>query len=228
MYICKYCERKFKNKGGYTTHHPYCKENPNRVQREKSPNAHRRKGSTPWNKGKTLDELVTEGKLKEESKNSMISGSIKGGSISSGKCLNEELELERRKKISEAMKNNPNCGGYRKGSGIGKSGWYKGFYCDSSWELAFVIYNLDHNIPFKRNKEKFEYIFEGKKRNFIPDFIMGNGEFLEIKGYKTEQWEAKLKQFNKPLIILYEKEIKKYLDYVYKKYGKNFIEVYEK
>lgn len=25
-----------------------------------------------------------------------------------------------------------------------KHGWYKGFWCDSSWELAFVMYNIDH------------------------------------------------------------------------------------
>lgn len=43
-------------------------------------------------------------------------------------------------------------GGYRKGSGVGKSGWYNGIYCDSSWELAYVIYHIDNNLPIIRNK----------------------------------------------------------------------------
>ena len=28
--------------------------------------------------------------------------------------------------------------------GYGKHGWYKEYWCDSSWELAYVIYNLDY------------------------------------------------------------------------------------
>ena len=47
---------------------------------------------------------------------------------------------------------------------MGIKGWYKGFWCDSSWELAYVIYNLDHGIEFRRNTEKFEYEYCGKIR----------------------------------------------------------------
>ena len=39
-------------------------------------------------------------------------------------------------------------GGKRHGSGRGKKGWYKGYYCDSTWELAWVIYQLDHGVKF--------------------------------------------------------------------------------
>ena len=42
-------------------------------------------------------------------------------------------------------------GGMRIGAGRAKSGWYKGIFCNSSYELAWVIYSLDNNVKFKRN-----------------------------------------------------------------------------
>ena len=104
----------------------------------------------------------------------------------------------------------------------------KGYYCDSSWELAFVIYNLEHNIKFERNKKRFAYIFENETHNYIPDWIV-NGEYVEIKGYWSERWQAKLDQFPKEekLTVLTKKEIKPYLDYVIESYGKDFIKLYE-
>lgn len=135
---------------------------------------------------------------------------------------------ESRSKISNTAKTNKKSGGYRLGSGRGKKGWYKGYFCDSSWELAFVIYNLEHDIHFSRNKEKFNYLYEGNIHYYLPDWIIEN-TYYEIKGYWSEQWEAKLNQFpkDKNLIVISEKEIQPYLKYVIDKYGKNFISLYE-
>lgn len=58
-------------------------------------------------------------------------------------------------------------GGYVEGSGRGKKGRYKGFYCDSSWELAYVMYCLDHNICIERNTAKFEYVFEEQTKKLL-------------------------------------------------------------
>lgn len=118
------------------------------------------------------------------------------------------------------------CGGYRKGSGDCKKGWYKGIHCDSSWELAYVIYNLDHNIPFKRNKESFEYEFNGAIHKYYPDFIEGD-TFIEIKGRQYDSWKAKQDAFPGKLKTLYSKEMKVYLDYVKSVYGKDFTSLYE-
>lgn len=119
-------------------------------------------------------------------------------------------------------------GGLRKGSGRGKSGWYKGIWCDSSWELAWVIYNLEHNIPFERNWEKFEYEFEGKTHYYLPDFKMEDGLFIEVKGYMDKKNKAKITNFEKPLkVILGKKENKIYIDYAKEKYGNDFIKLYE-
>lgn len=119
----------------------------------------------------------------------------------------------------------PKIGGYRKGSGRGKSGWYKGIYCDSSWELAFVIYHMDHNLHIERCKEKRQYIFDEKTHIYYPDFITDNG-IVEIKGYSTEQWKAKIAQ-NPDITVLYKKEMQPYIDYVVHKYGKDYISLYD-
>jgi len=112
------------------------------------------------------------------------------------------------------------------GAGRGKSGTYKGYYCDSTWELAFTVYNIEHNIKFLRNNKGFDYIFENKKHKYYPDYII-NGEFVEIKGVDNDLWQAKLKHFPYKIKVLYKKEMKKYFDYIIGKYGNNYIYLYD-
>lgn len=130
------------------------------------------------------------------------------------------------KKCSDIGSDKTKMGGIRTGSGRGKRGWYKGHYCSSSWELAWVIYNLDHDVKFTRNTMGFDYIFEDKNRKYFPDYIMEDGSFLEIKGYKSPQWEAKVKYFPYKIKTLYEEDIKCILEYVIQKYGHNFTNLY--
>lgn len=116
-------------------------------------------------------------------------------------------------------------GGYRIGSGHSKSGWYKGIRCDSTWELAFLIYHLDNNLYIERCNEKRTYIWNGKKHIYYPDFITDKG-IIEIKGYKTNQSEEKRKQ-NPDIINIFKDDIKFYLDYVKEKYDKTLVELYD-
>lgn len=116
-------------------------------------------------------------------------------------------------------------GGYRKGSGRGKNGWYKGIYCDSTWELAFVIYHLDHNLHIERCNTPREYEFNGEKHLYYPDFVTDEGIF-EIKGYITEQWKAKQEQ-NPDIKVLYKKDIQQYIDYVKNTYTNDIQSLYE-
>lgn len=131
-------------------------------------------------------------------------------------------------KISSTAKANKLSGGYRKGSGRGNKGIYKGYYCDSSWELAFVIYNIDHNIEFERNLKRFQYSFNGEVHEYIPDWIIDD-YYVEIKGYWTEQWQAKLDQFpkNEKLRVIDKNGILPYIEYVEYVYGKDFTRLYE-
>lgn len=113
--------------------------------------------------------------------------------------------------------------------GKGIRGYYKGYYCQSSWELAYVIYNIDHGINFIRNKEGFKYILNNIERTYFPDFyLLDTKEYVEIKGYYDSKTKEKEKQFpkNKKLKILCLKEMKPILNYVKEKYGKDFSKLY--
>ncbi len=116
-------------------------------------------------------------------------------------------------------------GGYREGSGRGKQGWYKGIHCDSSWELAFLVYYKDHNLNIERCKEKRSYIWNNEVHSYYPDFITDGG-IIEIKGYSTDQWKLKENQ-NPDVKVLYKDDIKPYLDYVINTYGTDFIKLYD-
>lgn len=116
-------------------------------------------------------------------------------------------------------------GGYRKGSGRGEHGWYKGIHCDSSWELAFLIYHLEHGNKIDRCHDFVMYEYQGEMHKYFPDFIL-NGTIYEIKGYKSKQWEAKEKAIPN-LIVLYKDDMKEYIDYVIKKYGTDFVRLYD-
>ena len=212
--FCKFCGKTYKNKNSCKNHERYCKENPNKIE---SPfvKYNKDKGCA-WNKGltKETDERVAKGA--NTYKERFANGEIISHWV--GKKHTEETKRKIAKKS-----------GYRKGSGYGKHGSYKGYYCDSSWELAYVIYNIEHNVKFERNLKKFPYIYNGVEKTYMPDFIV-DGYYVEIKGYWTQQWESKLTQFpeKEKLIVLTEDDMKPYFDYVIEKYGVDFINLYEK
>lgn len=209
LFTCRHCSRGLSNVGALGKHEKHCKSNPNYVKAFRSPRAGAQKGSIPWNKG-------------QKSKIPAWNKGLKG--TNAGVSRTVEKETERRLKISEKAK--LNNGGYRKGSGRGKKGYYKGIWCDSSWELAFVIYNLDHGINFTRNTLGFTYTFKDSIHRYYPDFKVGD-TYFEIKGYLTEQYTEKLRQFSEKLKVIDKHEIKPYLEYVTSRYGKNFIRLYE-
>ena len=119
-------------------------------------------------------------------------------------CYNKDITLEFRKKP---------LGGYRKGAGNGKSGYYKNIWCDSTYELVYLIWNIDHNIPIQRYSGYFEYN-NGKK--YYPDFLV-NGNIVEVKGYFTELVEEKAKDLD--IKILYKEDLWECFEYVKKTYN---------
>lgn len=209
---CEFCNREI-SKLGYFNHRRFCKSNPNRLLHG-TPRPTLR-GRTSWNRGLPMTDDVRK----------KISDALTGKSL--GICLTPEAELLRKKKISETMKANGKSGGLRKGSGRGKQGYYKGYWCDSSWELAWVIFNLDNGINFERCTEYFNYTFNGKIRKYYPDFKIGN-TYIEIKGYLTDQFLEKKKSFPNSLEIIDELKMLPILKYVKSKYGNDFYTLYEK
>lgn len=133
----------------------------------------------------------------------------------------------RREFFRSKWKNAKNMGGIRKGSGRGKKGWCRGYWCDSTWELAWVLYNTDHKITFTRNTEGFSYAFEGETLKFYPDFKLENGGFTEIKGWLDAKNKAKIAQFPHKLTVLGKSEIQPVLRYVREIYGEDFVKMYD-
>jgi hypothetical protein len=172
-------------------------------------------GKVPHNKGKSYEEIYGERASDIKSK---ISEKSKGRN--SWLYRNEE---QRKKQIESFKKNR--MSGYIKGSGRGKKGWYQNIWCDSSWELAFVLYHLDNKIPIERNTKRYPYVYNSKTYNFLPDFIVNN-EVIEIKGRWTDKEEEKIKQCPIKITIIDKQSIKKYLDYAIQKYGKKYIDLY--
>lgn len=120
-------------------------------------------------------------------------------------------------------------GGYRIGAGRGKSGWYKGIFCNSSYELAWVLFNLEHGIRFVRNTNWFEYVNSiGNRSKYYPDYkLLDSNEYVEIKGYKEKEFLNKTENFPEKLVILDKEKMKPILNFVKEKYGKSFISLYE-
>ena len=156
------------------------------------------------------------------------------GRVAWNKGLTKEID-ERVARNGRSVHNfyvkNPdkNPGGYKKGSARSyKYGTYRSFYCDSSWELAFIIYCLDNNIEVVRNEIGFQYInSDGQQKEFYPDFIV-NGTYYEIKGGYDTQTEYKITQFPYNLVLLNYESIHPYLQYAKNTNGKDFIRLYDR
>jgi hypothetical protein len=79
---------------------------------------------------------------------------------------------------------NGTLGGAREKSGRAKSGYYKGIYCGSTYELCWVIYSLDHNVKF----ERFPGYLKSGSLKYYPDFLLDDKKtIVEIKGYENEK-----------------------------------------
>lgn len=235
---CKFCNKECKSLNSLKQHEIRCKKNPNRIRcgfdknsvSEEERKLWRKKIGSPT-KNKVCINFFQKNKFvnKNEVQFYLDRGWKLGRFLSEaeifklvsrkGKASTEEKEKIRREKISATMKEK-HCGGKRKNSGIGKKSFYKGIYCDSSWELAYVIWMTDHNKFIQRCEERRRYTYNGEKHFYYPDFVTDEG-IIEIKGYNSEIWQAKLKE-NSDIKVLYESEMIPYLEYAKQKYGKDF------
>ena len=69
---------------------------------------------------------------------------------------------------------------------------YKELNFDSSWELAYFIYNEDHNTPIIRLPQRIEYFLEEESHHYYPDFLV-EGQLIEIKSSATLNNDFSLK-----------------------------------
>ncbi len=179
-------------------------------------------GKVPWNRGLKWEEMYDAEVLQRQ----QASRPLRIQSAQRALAESQELEQRRREKLSRVARER-GLGGYERGSGRGRKGWYHGYWCDSTYELAFVVWALDHQIPFERNLEFFAYEYQGKVMRWMPDFVLADGTFIEIKGYLTEQAQAKFEYFLPPLRIFTRVDLDRMFDYVQHRYGKNLLALYE-
>lgn len=198
---CQYCGRLCKSRNSLCNHERLCKQNPDRqVVEKKTIEGFNNKGRTPWNKGlsKYNDERVAQNCKSIKAFYDTHAGSW------SGKQHTEDSK----RKIALSVAGNTR--GNRS-----KKGYYKNIYCGSSYELAYVIYNIDHNIPFSKCNRYYEYEFEGSKHLYFPDFELQDGTIVEIKGYHTSLVDIKAAAVkDRPIIILYKEDLMPYIEYV--------------
>ena len=198
---CQFCGKTCKNRNSLCNHERQCKLNPN-YQLSYFNVYNNRENHVAWNKGLTKETDSRVAKRAETFHRNFEAG-----------------------KFTFHSKPSPNSYGYKY-----KYGTYKDFYCDSSWELAFVLYCLDHNLDISRNYEHFSYIDDsGKERYFYPDFKINN-TFYEIKGGYDRYAQFKFDQFpdNYDLVWLDIKGIQKYIKYAKEVYGNDYIKLYDR
>lgn len=122
--------------------------------------------------------------------------------------------------------------------------FYNDVVFDSVPEIAFYVWLNDNGIPFEyQPSDNFEFEFECRIHYYNPDFkIIETGMFIELKGLsffenrdpdgkminpydrsKDGLYEAKHQcMIRNNVQILTWRDYKKYIDYVYRKYGRNF------
>ena len=213
-YVCKFCGKICKNDNSLRNHERLCKNNPNR-QESYIMKKNKQGNCTAWNKGLTKETDERVAKYAATYHNRIENGEI------------DFYWLGKHHKPETIKKMKANSGGLRIGSGKGKMGWYKGYYCRSSWELAWIVYQLDHNVIPEQCSESFEYMIGDEVHRYYPDFKI-NEVYYEIKGAHYNKWKYKKEQFPKDKILIIidgKKEIKPYIEYIEKKYGKKFWEI---
>jgi hypothetical protein len=96
--------------------------------------------------------------------------------------------------------------------GGGHKGRYKDIPCDSTYELAFLIWNIDQGINITRCDSVYPYTFKDKTSSYKPDFVV-EGQEVEIKGFMSARAQAKLDQ-NPHVFVIDKINIQPFIKYV--------------
>lgn len=204
---CPTCKKEFESKSKWGDERQYCSRscgNKSRIVSNET-KAKISKSVNEWN-DKNLDMLKNKIRIcKHCGKEYKHSLEIKKF------CSTECSNISKSKNLSLSLKGK--TGGCREGSGRSKTGYYKGIYCGSTYELAWVIYNIDNNIEFIR----FEGFIPYNNTKYFPDFIIGNN-IIEIKGkdvYGTMPDKIEASKVNGYTIdVLYKKDLYKQFEWV--------------
>jgi hypothetical protein len=167
-------------------------------------------GKSPINKGKPMSEEQKE-KIRAHAKILSGTDNFMYGKTNYEVWMNkygkeeaDKKEKHRRKKMSVAAtgeKNSMYGKPSPKGSGNGWSGWYKGWFFRSLHELSYMINVIERfNLPWETGEQKqysIPYInWDGGKRNYFCDFIVGKKYCVECKPKKLHKSTSVLAKKN--------------------------------
>lgn len=224
-YICAFCDKVCKNANSLRNHERLCKANPDRqlttYEKYGPIEGFNTKGHKSWNKGLTAETNASLAKASQTMKAKYAAGEMPPHY---NPFVDPNVRARHKASMKKAYSNYT-----RRTPGKFKYGWYKDIWCDSSWELAYLLYSLDHSINIQRNKLGFSYIWEDSVHTYFPDFYLPDtNTYIEVKGYKSERDVAKISQFADTLIVVDAETMKPILAYVQNNYGKQFTDLYEK
>jgi hypothetical protein len=195
-HICPKCKNYINN--SIEKHINYCDGNGTRKNKK------RRDGGQSWASGKTYIELYGKSKANEIIKK--ISENLVG--VSKGIGGTKEKEDERKRKISEKIKERYNNGWEVKCGRCKKLEYHSeiagDIKVDGGWELATAKYLDSIGVKWLRNKKRFKYwnSIKQKESTYCPDFFVKDwNKYIEVKGYKTDLDDIKWKQFKNNLEI---------------------------
>ena len=220
---CQFCGKECKNRNSLCNHERLCKLNPNRQMTKYEKygpiTGFNSKGRVAWNNGLTKE---TDERVKKISESEQAYYKNHDGTF-----LGRSHTAETKNKLSIYAQNRCKKLGTNL-CGKGKRGIYKGILCQSSWELAWVLYQMDNGVNFIRNTQYFYYSFDGETKLYYPDFYLPEIDiYVEVKGYYDKKSQAKVEQFKGNIIVLQLNDMKPILKYVVDKYGKSFTDLYD-
>lgn len=199
-FICIFCKQQRKNHNSWRNHQRTCILNP---QRKLSKGRLGKKGHPNLSNGHI--------KAKKENRIFIMSDKAKDALHKASKNRTAEWHERNGKKISATIRKKVEEGTWHTSLAKKMHINYKNIDLHGSWELKYAMYLDKFNIKWIRNKNTFDYFFDGKNRKYTPDFYLPDtDEYVEIKGYKTKKDDAKWSQFpvHQKLKILTLKELK--------------------
>lgn len=159
------------------------------------------------------------------------------GRFCSRSCANSRIRTDEiKQKISSSVKCTLNkldfrpTKSWKNKSGNSNSKFYTGYfnkiYCESSYELIFLIYCFDNNIKVERCPFKFSYTYDNKKHLYFPDFYLPEYDMIiELKGknqyYKKDVVKLKAESVkDHSYLIIWDEDItNKYIPWILNRYG---------